>query len=424
MGECSDLLDTINETLLAGLTLKNGDEQIDLVTSQQVEDIITQTDKLTFETDDGKQYLLVKQLLEVSDIQIGAVELKDADSDTRADIETDSGKGAIYVQSQSLLSITEFDNLIGILSATPTQYTVNWRLLQLADLLDTIDGVLDSIQTQTDKFTFDSTSLIVKDTQLTFIPSTGELSTKDSQVTLDGTSILVKDSQFNFDSDDLTVKDTQLNFDTNDLLVKDSQFNFDSNDLTVKDTQLTFIPSTGELSTKDSQITLDGTSILVKDSQFNFDGDDLTVKVTPPTPTINTIVDETSVSYANNDSANTLKTITDLEVPTTLKEVYSVSIENASEETDLTVQLYIKEGFLDGETRDVRWAKLGDTFTVEKSPDNINPDQTNKISVAFEQVRGAYLANGLGISLYNNDAIGVSGAFDVRIIVREAGNDS
>lgn len=40
------------------------------------------------------------------DIQIGAVELKDADSSTRADIELDSAKNALYVQSESLASET------------------------------------------------------------------------------------------------------------------------------------------------------------------------------------------------------------------------------------------------------------------------------------------------------------------------------
>ena len=40
--------------------------------------------------------------LDSSDIQIGAVEVKDGDSDTRLDVETDSTKNAAFVQSESL----------------------------------------------------------------------------------------------------------------------------------------------------------------------------------------------------------------------------------------------------------------------------------------------------------------------------------
>ena len=40
--------------------------------------------------------------LDSSDIQIGAVEIKDGDSDTRLDVETDSTKNAAFVQSESL----------------------------------------------------------------------------------------------------------------------------------------------------------------------------------------------------------------------------------------------------------------------------------------------------------------------------------
>lgn len=43
--------------------------------------------------------------LEAGDIQIGAVELKDADSAVRADIELDSAKNALYVRSESLSSL-------------------------------------------------------------------------------------------------------------------------------------------------------------------------------------------------------------------------------------------------------------------------------------------------------------------------------
>lgn len=368
MGECSELLGSILTALTDGLQFKDDVGNIINIATEDgnLADILEQVEEFSFEEIDEQKYLLVKTTIEGSDIEIGAFELKDASTDSRANVEADGAKNALYVQSASLISITDFLTTFGTNIESPSQYTAQWRLLQLMNSLETIDGVLDSIKGQTDNL--------------------------------------------NFDGDSLEVKDTQLTFDSTSLLVKDSQFDF--------------IPSTGELSTKDSQVTLDGTSILVKDEQFNFDGDDLTVKVTPPTATINTIIDETDIDYENNDSVNTLKIITDLVVPTDIKEVYSVSIENPSLETDLEVQLYIKEKFLNGETRDTRWAKLGDSFTVEKSPDNLNPDQTNKISTAFEQVRGAYLAEGLGITIYNSTQIGAAGAFTSRIIVREAGNDS
>lgn len=48
--------------------------------------------------DDG----ILKSTLTVGDIEIGAVELKDGDSDTRADIESDGSKNALFVQANDL----------------------------------------------------------------------------------------------------------------------------------------------------------------------------------------------------------------------------------------------------------------------------------------------------------------------------------
>ena len=53
-------------------------------------------------TDSNK--LEVEASLEVGDIEIGAVEIKDGDSDTRLDVELDSSKNASFVQSESLAS--------------------------------------------------------------------------------------------------------------------------------------------------------------------------------------------------------------------------------------------------------------------------------------------------------------------------------
>ena len=59
--------------------------------------------------------LPVEATLDASDIQIGAVEIKDGDTDTRLDVESDGTKNAAYVQANDLdirdLSVTQ-DNLV------------------------------------------------------------------------------------------------------------------------------------------------------------------------------------------------------------------------------------------------------------------------------------------------------------------------
>jgi len=56
--------------------------------------------------------LPVKAELEVGDIEIGAVEIKDGHSDTRLDVELDDTKNAIYVQSESLATEDKQDDII------------------------------------------------------------------------------------------------------------------------------------------------------------------------------------------------------------------------------------------------------------------------------------------------------------------------
>lgn len=64
----------------------------------------------TAETIDYK-YATSNVSLTISDVEIGAVELKDHDGTTRADIETDSTKGALYVQSESLATESTLDDV-------------------------------------------------------------------------------------------------------------------------------------------------------------------------------------------------------------------------------------------------------------------------------------------------------------------------
>lgn len=51
-------------------------------------------------------------VLNTGDIEIGAVELKDGDSDVRADIELDSAKNALYVQTETMATEAKQDNII------------------------------------------------------------------------------------------------------------------------------------------------------------------------------------------------------------------------------------------------------------------------------------------------------------------------
>lgn len=87
-----------------------------------------------------------------SDIEIGAVELKDDGSDTRASIETDSAKNAIFVQSESLATATnqQTDGLTDTeLRATAVPVTESSPLTGFATsaLQTTQETSLDAIQT-------------------------------------------------------------------------------------------------------------------------------------------------------------------------------------------------------------------------------------------------------------------------------------
>jgi hypothetical protein len=89
------------------------------------------------------------------DIQIGAVELKDHDSTTRADIETDSTKGALFVQSESLATQATLNS---IKSKTDTlNFDGSCNLMVSSEILAT-ESTLNSIKSQTDILTFDGSS--------------------------------------------------------------------------------------------------------------------------------------------------------------------------------------------------------------------------------------------------------------------------
>lgn len=95
--------------------------------------------------------------LSAGDIQIGAVEIKDHDSETRLDIETDNTKGAAFVQSESLaledtqstiLSAMQNSNLINIENGL-TQTEISETLSAQSDLFSlesTQSDVLSTLQ--------------------------------------------------------------------------------------------------------------------------------------------------------------------------------------------------------------------------------------------------------------------------------------
>jgi len=62
--------------------------------------------------DTNKEFIAWDGVLTTGDIEIGAVELKDGDSDVRADIELDSTKNALYIQSETLATEAKQDDTI------------------------------------------------------------------------------------------------------------------------------------------------------------------------------------------------------------------------------------------------------------------------------------------------------------------------
>lgn len=103
--------------------------------------------------------------LKVSDIEIGAVEIKDGDTDTRLDVEADGGKNAAFVQSNSLAS----QATLALIKAKTDNIPAQGQALAAASL--------PIVLTATQLSTLTPLSTVTADTEL---PAAAALSDADS----------------------------------------------------------------------------------------------------------------------------------------------------------------------------------------------------------------------------------------------------
>lgn len=129
----------------------------------------------------------------------------------------------------------------------------------------------------------------------------------------------------------------------------------------------------------------------------------------------NSVITTKKLSFAINQSAGTVLSSTDIVQPTEVKDKYLLNFVNASVETDVQIQLYLKETV----NSTVVWCKFGDSFLVPKGPDTSNPGGASSPGTIAQQIEGAFLAEGLGISAKLVQATGATGAFDLDIVIRE-----
>jgi hypothetical protein len=141
--------------------------------------------------------------IDASDIQIGAVELKDGDTDTRADIESDGTKNALFVQANALPLPTGA-------STASNQTTIIGHVDGIEGLLTTIDsdtgtvaGAVSGSEMQVDVITMptvtvQATNLDIRDLTATDVVTVtgGVGQTADVKVTLDSESVAVTGTFF------------------------------------------------------------------------------------------------------------------------------------------------------------------------------------------------------------------------------------
>lgn len=113
---------------------------------------------------------------------------------------------------------------------------------------------------------------------------------------------------------------------------------------------------------------------------------------------INTPVPSPAIAIASGGAANV-----------------GVFVANPSLVTALTARVYVSQTI----SSVVRWGLLT-SFTVPASPDNFNPDQTNKVSSALVLVAGSQVGENLMLVLSNNTALGVADIFVALARIREA----
>jgi hypothetical protein len=136
----------------------------------------------------------------------------------------------------------------------------------------------------------------------------------------------------------------------------------------------------------------------------------------------NDIIYQTTISVNADEDPNVYYTLNNITVPDVVRDRYLLSFLNESEETDVVIQLYLKEDFavLDTTpTTKTKFCKHGDNFTVNKTPDVGSPDGEDSEGQITKMVEGAFLAKGLGLSAKLVTGTGGSGAFNLRITIRE-----
>jgi hypothetical protein len=120
---------------------------------------------------------------------------------------------------------------------------------------------------------------------------------------------------------------------------------------------------------------------------------------------VNQVVIDTTVNWANSEAAGTEKVV-DIALPGLLESntKYLVTITNPSTETALTVKLQNKETFGTSE----KYAEVGSHTVAVNTPDG-------KSFVT----EGWLMAEGGRITLSNDTAIGLAGAFTAEIRIRK-----
>jgi hypothetical protein len=170
----------------------------------------------------GKNRLCVDAEINASDITIGAVEIKDGDSDTRLDVELDSTKNAAFVQSESLaqestlnsvltdLDKFQFDSFGNLKVNIDTSEIVGLKNIAGSQINPATEDTLLLVKADLDQLTFDTGSLNVK---VTNFPATVAVTQSTSPwvvnlitgFNLEATQLLVKADldQFKFNVDNL-----------------------------------------------------------------------------------------------------------------------------------------------------------------------------------------------------------------------------
>ncbi len=280
----------------------------------------------------------------------------------------------------------------------------------------TEDGHIQDILTQINKLTFEQDDNALK-VQLEFDPS----SIKIGDTTLE-------------DPDSGTKANISLDTDKNALYVRSNSL-LNSNLFSTIMGDGSASPSTNTIgayllalenyvntiNTQTNKLTFSGNALQVTAPDLSALAKDTTLaSVETNTDSLviaNSIVATETIHFNANLAASTIQVATDLSAQANPQKYYLVSVRNSSTETDVDIQLYLKETF----GTDVTWCLFGDNFTVLKSPDTRNPDQTNQISAKSEIIQGAYFAQGLGISAKLIEGTDASGSFDLKFVIRELG---